>query len=95
MLSPIYRVEIRPLLVATIQRLPHRTIESIFPMLGMVSPWLALHTPLGPSKTAVLPLTSRITHPRWLWVSSLLLLWVWINRFAPLQCAAAPLQPVL
>jgi hypothetical protein len=32
-------------------------------MLGMVSPWLALHTPLGPSKTAVPPLTSRITHP--------------------------------
>ena len=63
MLSPIYRVEIRPLLVATIQRLPHRTIESIFPMLGMVSPWFALHTPFGPSKTAVFPLTSRITHP--------------------------------
>ena len=93
MLSPIYRVEIRPLLVATIQRLPHRTIESIFPMLGMVSPWLALLTPLGPSKTAVLPLTSRIT--RWLWVSSLLLPWVWINRFAPPQCAAGALQPVL
>ena len=32
-------------------------------MLGMVSPWFALHTPFGPSKTAVFPLTSRITHP--------------------------------
>ena len=63
MLSPIYRVEIRPLLVATIQRSPHRTIESIFPILGMMSPWFALHTPFGPSKTAVFPLTSRITHP--------------------------------
>jgi len=29
-----YRVEIRPLLVATIQRLPQRTIESIFPTPG-------------------------------------------------------------
>ena len=29
----------------------------------MVSPWLALHTPFGPSKTAVFPLFSRITHP--------------------------------
>src|SRR6266487_5754975 len=58
-----YRVEIRPLLVATIQRLPQRTIESIFPTPGTVSPRIAFHTPFGPSKTAVPPLTSRIVHP--------------------------------
>jgi hypothetical protein len=60
---PSYRVEIRPLLVATIQRLPQRTIESIFPTPGIVSPRTAFHTPFGPSKTAVPPLTSRIVHP--------------------------------
>src|SRR4029453_7806148 len=53
----------RPLLVATIQRLPQRTIESIFPTPGTVSPRIAFHTPFGPSKTAVPPLTSRIVHP--------------------------------
>jgi hypothetical protein len=51
------------LLVATIQRLPQRTIESIFPTPGTVSPRTAFHTPFGPSKTAVPPLTSRIVHP--------------------------------
>jgi hypothetical protein len=51
------------LLVATIQRLPQRTIESIFPTPGTVSPRIAFHTPFGPSKTAVPPLTSRIVHP--------------------------------
>src|ERR1700736_986618 len=58
-----YRVEIRPLLVATIQRLPQRTIESIFPTPGTVSPGVAFQMPLGPSKTAVPPLTSRTVHP--------------------------------
>ena len=56
-------VEIRPLLVATFQRLPQRTIESIFPTPGTVSPRVAFHTPFGPSKTTVPPLTSRIVHP--------------------------------
>ena len=51
------------MLVATIQRLPQRTIESIFPTPGTVSPRTAFHTPFGPSKTAVPPLTSRIVHP--------------------------------
>ena len=60
---PPQRVEIRPLLVATIQRLPQRTIESIFPTPGTVSPRVAFHTPFGPSSTAVPPLTSRIVHP--------------------------------
>jgi hypothetical protein len=58
-----YRVEIRPLLVATIQRLPQRTIESIFPTPGTVSPRDAFQIPLGPSRTAVPPLTSRIVQP--------------------------------
>ena len=60
---PPQRVDIRPLLVATIQRLPQRTIESIFPRPGTVSPRVAFHTPFGPSKTAVPPLTSRMVHP--------------------------------
>src|SRR5215471_10173014 len=60
---PPQRVEIRPLLVATIQRLPQRTIESIFPTPGTVSPRVAFHTPFGPSNTAVPPLTSRMVHP--------------------------------
>ena len=59
----IYRVEIKPLLVATIHRLPQRTIESIFPTPGTVSPRVAFQTPLGPSRTAVPPLTSRIVQP--------------------------------
>jgi hypothetical protein len=54
---PSYGVEIRPPLVATIQRLPQRTIDSIFPTPGIASPCLAFHTPFGPSKTAVPPLT--------------------------------------
>src|SRR5262249_41634994 len=58
-----YGVEIRPPLVATIQRLPQRTTESIFPTPGTVSPRVASHTPFGPSKTAVPPLTSRMVHP--------------------------------
>src|SRR5215470_8248446 len=60
---PLYRVEIRPLLVATIQRLPQRTIESIFPTPGTVSPRVALHTPFGPSRTAAPSRTSRRVQP--------------------------------
>jgi hypothetical protein len=59
----VYRVEIKPLLVATIHRLPQRTTESIFPTPGTVSPRVAFQTPLGPSRTAVPPLTSRIVQP--------------------------------
>jgi hypothetical protein len=58
-----YGVEIRPLLVATIQRLPQRTIESTFPNPGTVSPLVALNIPSGPSKTAVPPTTSRTIQP--------------------------------
>src|SRR5215831_17433691 len=50
-------VEIRPLLVATIQRLPQRTIESIRPIPGTVSPCAARQAPLGPSST------TRIVQP--------------------------------
>src|SRR5207248_7185478 len=56
-------VEIRPLVVATIQRLPQRTIESILPRAGTVSPCVALQTLAGPSKTTVPPTTSRIVQP--------------------------------
>ncbi len=35
---PTYGVEIRPVLVATIRRLPHRKIETILPTPGTVSP---------------------------------------------------------
>lgn len=58
-----YGVEIRPLLVATIQRLPQSTIESTFPRPGTVSPLATLNIPLGPSKTAVSPRTSRTFQP--------------------------------
>jgi hypothetical protein len=56
-------VEIRPLLVATIKRLPQRTIESTLPTPGTVCPGLALQTPLGPSRTAVPSVTSRSVQP--------------------------------
>jgi hypothetical protein len=56
-------VEIGPLVVATIQRLPQRTIESILPTPGTVSPCVALQTPPGPSKMTVPPTTSRIVQP--------------------------------
>jgi hypothetical protein len=49
----IHGVVTRPLLVATIQRLPHSTIESTLPSPGTVSPRAAVQTPAGPSKTAV------------------------------------------
>jgi hypothetical protein len=58
-----YGVETRPLLVATIQWLPQRTIESTFPNPGTVSPLVARHCPPGPSKTAVPPTTSRTVQP--------------------------------
>ena len=51
------------MLVATIQRLPQRTIESIFPNPGTVSPRAAFQTPFGPSNVAVRPLTARRVHP--------------------------------
>jgi hypothetical protein len=54
----IYGVEISPLLVTTIQRLPQRTIDSILPTPGNGSPRLTLHMPLGPSKRAVPSATS-------------------------------------
>src|SRR4051812_21530287 len=56
-------VEIRPLLVATIQRLPQRTTDSTRPIPGTVSPCAARQTPPGPSSTAVPPTTSRIVQP--------------------------------
>src|SRR5262249_26569015 len=56
-------VEIRPLVVATIHRLPQRTIESIRPTPGTVSPCAARQAPLGPSSTTVPPATSRIVQP--------------------------------
>ena len=56
-------VEIRPLVVATIQRLPQRTIESTRPTPGTVSPRVALKMPLGPSKTTFPPTTSRTVQP--------------------------------
>ena len=58
-----YGVVIRPLLVATIHRLPHRTIESTLPTPGTVSPRVALTMPSGPSKTTAPPTTSRIVQP--------------------------------
>src|SRR5215468_9491893 len=56
-------VEISPRVVATIQRLPQRTMESMRPTPGTLSPWLTRHTPPGPCNTTVLPATSRIAHP--------------------------------
>jgi len=54
----------RPLLVATIHRFPQRTIDSIFPSSGNVSPGTTFfRTPLGPCKTAVLPTTSCTIQP--------------------------------
>ena len=60
---PTYGVEIRPLLVATIRRLPHRKIDSIFPTPGTVSPRVTRQVPLGPSNTAVPFITSRSVQP--------------------------------
>jgi hypothetical protein len=60
---PTYGVEIRPLLVATIRRLPHRKIETILPTPGTVSPRVTRNVPLGPSNTAVPFITSRSVQP--------------------------------
>src|SRR5262249_14665930 len=49
--------------VATIQRLPQRTTESIRPIPGTISPCAARQAPLGPSSTTVPPTTSRIVQP--------------------------------
>jgi len=56
-------VEIRPRVVATIQRLPQRTTDSIRPIPGTLSPWAALNAPVGPSSTTVPPTTSRMVQP--------------------------------
>src|SRR5436190_22376226 len=56
-------VVIRPLLVATIQRLPQRTIESIRPAPGTVSPTATFQTPVGPCSTALRPVTARAVQP--------------------------------
>src|SRR5687768_15366171 len=53
----------RPLLVATIQRSPQRTIEVMFPTPGTVLPRVAFQTPLGPCSVTVPLLTSRTVHP--------------------------------
>jgi hypothetical protein len=58
-------VAIRPLLVATIQRLPQRTIESIFPKPGTMFPRVTFTGPLGPSKITVPPITSETSSPEW------------------------------
>ena len=54
---------IRPLLVATIQRLPQSTIESTLPNPGTASPRVTFKMPWGPSKTAAPPTTSRTVEP--------------------------------
>ncbi len=54
---------INPLAVATIQRLPQRTIESMRPTPGTVSPRVTVQTPSGPSRIAVPPRTSRTVQP--------------------------------
>src|SRR5215475_589318 len=61
--SPGHCVVIRPLLVATIQRLPQRTIESILPKPGTVAPRVTFRVPLDPSKKAAPPTTSRTVQP--------------------------------
>jgi len=58
-----YGVEIRPLLVATINRFPQRRIPTTLPTPGTESPRLTLNTPPGPSKTAVPSTTSRSVQP--------------------------------
>jgi hypothetical protein len=56
-------IVISPLLVATIQRLPQRTMESTRPTPGIVSPTDTFRMPPGPFKTAVPPKTSRTVQP--------------------------------
>jgi hypothetical protein len=62
-LNATYGVEIRPRLVATTHRSPHRTMDSTRPTPGTVSPRLAVKIPFGPSKTAAPLFTSRSIHP--------------------------------
>lgn len=62
-LAPRYGVEIRPLLVATIKRLPQPKMPTTWPTPGTVSPRFTLQIPSGPSNTAVPLTTSRSTHP--------------------------------
>src|SRR5215510_1324089 len=59
----VYGVEISPLLVATIQRFPQRTIESTLPAPGRTSPRATLQMPLGPWTTAVPFATSFTIQP--------------------------------
>lgn len=59
----IYCAAINPPAVATIQRLPQRTIESMRPTPGTVSPRVTVQTPSGPSRIAVAPRTSRTVQP--------------------------------
>ena len=61
--APTYGFEIRPLLVATIRRLPHRKIAMILPTPGTVSPRVTRQVPSGPSNTAVPFITSRSLQP--------------------------------
>src|SRR5271166_3227337 len=61
--APLHCVVIRPLLVATTQRSPQRTIESIVPTPGTVSPRTTSQMPLGPTKTALPSTTSRTVQP--------------------------------
>ena len=56
-------VVINPLLVATIQRLPHSTTESTVPSPGTVSPRAAFHVPPGPSSVAMPLTTFRTVQP--------------------------------
>src|SRR5262245_11981716 len=58
-----YGVEIKPLLVATIGRLPQRKIDSTLPTPGIMSPRATVRMPSGPSKTAVPLATSRSVQP--------------------------------
>src|SRR6188508_1618143 len=56
-------VVIKPLLVATIQRLPHSTTESIFPSIGTLSRRATFHVPSGPCNVAMPLLTLVTVHP--------------------------------
>src|SRR5205823_6583702 len=56
-------VAIRPPFVPTTHRPPHRRIESTEPTPGTSSPRVTRHTPSGPSKVAVPPITSRTVQP--------------------------------
>jgi hypothetical protein len=58
-----YGVEIKPEVVETIQRPPHRTTESMRPTPGTVSPRITLRTPFGPCRIIASPRTSRTIQP--------------------------------